>query len=96
MTAGADGPTYRQLDHWTRLGLLRTEHDVPGSGHPREWQRSELRVSRLMVRLLNAGLDLRRAHDVARSTEPAAGTPVGGVQLEIGPGIWVLVGCKWE
>lgn len=32
------GASYRQLDHWTRLGIIKPIGDsCPGSGHVRQW-----------------------------------------------------------
>lgn len=61
------GISYRQLDHWTRLGYL---HPVlrrgPGIGRPREWPEYELATAAAMGRLVRLGLSLELAHRVAR------------------------------
>lgn len=75
------GITYRQCDHWTRLGLLKPLH-VGGSGNAREWTRAELDVARVMGRLVAAGLKPEPASRVARSP---------GRRCEITPGIWIEV-----
>lgn len=75
------GITYRRLDHWTRIGLLKPLHGG-GSGNSRYWTRSELNVARIMGRLTAAGLSLEAAHEVARSGKP---------RTEIAPGIWIEV-----
>ena len=74
------GITYRQLDHWVRLGLLRPLH-LGGSGNPREWTRAELDVAKAMGRLVAAGLRPEAASRVARS----------GGRCEIAPGIVIEV-----
>lgn len=97
MMAGDDAPSYRQLDHWTRLGLLKTVGEsTPGSGHSRRWAHAERDVSRLIRRLTRTGLELRYAHDIARRAEPVSGVPVGGTRAEITSGVWVLIDCAWE
>ena len=73
------GISYRQLDNWVRLGLLRPLH-VGGSGVNREWTRAELDVARLMGRLVAAGMKPALAERLARSR-----------RCEISPGIWIEV-----
>jgi hypothetical protein len=74
------GLTYRQLDHWCRVGYLK----VPGRGHGfrREWPDEEVRVATVMTRLVQAGLSPAVAHDVARQ---------GGRLAQIAPGVWIAV-----
>jgi hypothetical protein len=74
------GISYRQLDWWTRLGLLRPLH-VGGSGVNREWTRAELEVARLMGRLVAAGMKPAMAERIARSR-----------RCEIAPGTWLHLG----
>jgi DNA-binding transcriptional MerR regulator len=75
------GITYRQCDHWVRLGLLKPLH-VGGSGSSREWTHAELDVARVMGRLVAAGLKPEPASRVARSP---------GRRCEIAPGVWIEV-----
>jgi DNA-binding transcriptional MerR regulator len=80
------GVTYRQVDYWSRIGLLRPARIETGNigqgGIAREWDAEELRVAQLMGRLTAAGIGPRTAEQVARS-------PKG--RFEVGPGIWVEV-----
>lgn len=77
----AIGLTYRQLDYWTRAGHLKVVGDpTPGIGRKRAWPIGEVDVAALMLRLVNAGLDLEVAAQVARD-----GTH------ELAPGIHLLV-----
>jgi hypothetical protein len=52
------GITYRQLDHWSRMGYLRPVRldrgKGEGSGSPRTWPPGELQIARLMGRLTAA------------------------------------------
>jgi hypothetical protein len=60
--------TYRQLDHWTRQGWVKTTVEKPGSGFTRDWPRQEQRVALLMGAIINQGTikpDL--AHRLARA-----------------------------
>jgi hypothetical protein len=58
-------PTYRQLDHWCRVGYLRI--DSPGSGYLRNWPATEQRVAELMGRLVDAGMRPGPAAELART-----------------------------
>lgn len=79
------GATYRQLDHWARVGWLRPLCGSPGSGSRREWPAGEIEVARVMARLVNgAGLPPALAVRVARG------------DTEIAPGVWVLVDMLGE
>ena len=83
------GITYRQLDHWCRLGLLHPGRQIPGhqgSGSARTWTPAELEVARLMGQLTAAGLPPATAARVAR----AGGT------CEIAPGIRVELNTAAE
>jgi DNA-binding transcriptional MerR regulator len=62
----AVGVSYRRLDYWARCGYLRPEH-AGGSGVWRRWPEHELRVAAVMVRLLDAGLTLAAAAEIARA-----------------------------
>jgi DNA-binding transcriptional MerR regulator len=75
------GITYRQCDHWVRLGLLKPLH-LGGSGSPREWTHAELEVARTMGRLVAAGMKPEPASRVARSP---------GRRCEIADGVWIEV-----
>lgn len=75
------GISYRQLDHWIRLGLLKPLHLGGGSGNAREWTRAELNVARTMGRLVAAGLKPEPASRVARS----------GGRCEVAPGVVIEV-----
>lgn len=76
------GITFRQLDWWTRTGILnarpRTVHD---SGYPREYPAIEVVVACLVKQLLDGQVELRRAAEVARElldtgTSNIAGFPI--------------------
>lgn len=70
--------TYRQLDHWCVKGWLRPDHRG-GTGYARTFSGDEVRVARVMARLVAAGLTPAAAHRVARGEQ------------ELAPGIRVLV-----
>jgi hypothetical protein len=69
--------TWRQLDHWTRLGYLRTlSEQIPGIGHDRIWPSSEVQIARTMARLTAAGITPEGAERVARGKNLAPGIRV--------------------
>ena len=71
----ATGLTYRQLDHWTRRGYLRTANSESDKRQVRLWFYQERDVATLMVRLSNAGFTTKKAHRIARA---ALGAPRNG------------------
>lgn len=66
------GITYRQLDYWTRTGLIvPTIQAAVGSGSQRLYSFNDLLQLRIIKNLLDAGMSLqkvREALDYARST----------------------------
>ncbi len=74
------GPSYRQIDHWTRKGYLQA-YGGGGQGHVRRWPRGERDVAAMMHRLVTAGFSPEIAHTVARN----------GGDHELAPGIRVVV-----
>lgn len=73
------GATRRQIDHWTRLGYLRTDLAAEGQGTRRVWSDGEDVVARVLLRLTAAGVNADVAERVARG------------EIEIGPGVFVFV-----
>lgn len=80
------GITYRQLDHWSRMGYLRPVRlergKGGGTGSPRVWPPGELQVARLMGRLTAAGIQPSLAAVVARKWPDAE---------EIAPGVFIQI-----
>ncbi len=74
------GPSYRQIDHWTRRGYLRAEGGT-GQGHTRRWPARERDVAAMMYRLVTARIPPEVAHEIARA----------GGDHELAPGIRVVV-----
>jgi hypothetical protein len=48
--------TYRQLYHWTRLGLVLATPIAPGSGYKRTYSQSEAKRVVLMAQMVEAGI----------------------------------------
>jgi len=61
------GLTYRQLDYWTRIGLLKCVEKTVGSGHGRQWLDDERRVAHMMFLLTEAGITPTNACQAARN-----------------------------
>ena len=59
------GITYRQLDHWCKEGYLRPE---TGAGSQRVWPETEIRIGRMMSRLVAIGFTPGQASGYARSS----------------------------
>jgi hypothetical protein len=85
--AAEAGVTFRQLDYWTRAGLLRPEwrwgeRGAGQGGRSRYWDTQEREAARLMGLLTAVGIRPRIAGQVARSP---------GGRYEIAPGISIHV-----
>ncbi len=74
------GPSYRQIDCWTRRGYLLAE-GKGGQGHTRRWPEEERVIAAMMFRLVAAQIPPKVAHTIARS----------GGDHEVAPGIRVVV-----
>ena len=77
----APGVTYRQLDYWTRLGLIKPDNGAtPGTGRPRQWSPSEMQIARQIGLLRLEGMELESAARRARAMcemVPAGYVPCG-------------------
>lgn len=58
------GISYRQLDHWAREGYLKPQSD---HGVQRHWPEAEIRIARMMSRLVAIGMTPGAASVYARS-----------------------------
>jgi hypothetical protein len=56
--------SYRQLDHWCREGYLKPEG---GNGTQRSWSEIEIKIGRMMSRLVAIGMTPSAASGYARS-----------------------------
>lgn len=76
--------TFRQLDYWTRAGLLRPANGPnPGSGTDRLWPVAEVAVATLMGRMVLDGIEVRTAHDVARDLLATGRATLAGFPIEL-------------
>jgi DNA-binding transcriptional MerR regulator len=85
------GISYRQLDHWARVGYLRPVEMHPGSGRGRIWPANEYAVAALIVRLKAAGFELATAAELARELVAEWSTLGTDAMAEIAPGIALIV-----
>lgn len=80
------GITYRQFDHWWRMGWIG-DGSTPGSGHDRALTDRQVQRIRLMAELVNAGIrpDVA-AKALTRSTTSRRGRTylrIGRVQITV-------------
>jgi DNA-binding transcriptional MerR regulator len=77
------GISYRQLDYWTRTGLVTPSiRDADGSGSQRLYSFSDLVELRIIKRLLDAGVSLRRIREaMGYLRTQARGKPLTDVTL---------------
>ncbi len=54
------GISYRQLDHWTRLGVVKPEQEASGSGTARRWSGRQVVELRVIAGLRKAGVSMQR------------------------------------
>jgi hypothetical protein len=79
--SGMAGITYRQCDHWVRLGLLHPEGGN-GPGDPRQWPEAEVEIARRMGRLTAARLPPELCAQFARNSWPS-GEIAAGITLTV-------------
>jgi DNA-binding transcriptional MerR regulator len=70
--------TYRQLDTWTRNGLISSEQDAYGSGVHRTYSDSEARVATMLGRLVSIGFTPAKGAPIARILADGLAVEVGG------------------
>ena len=78
------GITYRQLDYWTRTGLVRsTAQAAVGSGSRRRYSYNDLLELKLIKRLLDEGIALQRVREVFDYLRDELGEDVASADLVI-------------
>lgn len=80
------GATYRQVDYWTRIGLLAPETPVDGSGRPRRFPVDAVRTAAVLMAASEMWHDRKTRKAVAEAA--AAGVPAricraGGVTVVV-------------
>ncbi|MYH72596.1 MAG: MerR family transcriptional regulator [Acidimicrobiia bacterium] len=78
------GITYRQLDYWTRTGLVTsTAQEAVGSGSRRRYSYNDLLELKLIKRLLDEGIALQRVREVFDYLRDELGEEVASADLVI-------------
>ena len=78
------GITYRQLDYWTRTGLVTSTAQVAeGSGSRRRYSYNDLLELKLIKRLLDEGIVLQRVREVFDYLRDELGEEVASADLVI-------------
>ncbi len=78
------GITYRQLDYWTRTGLVvSTAQEAEGSGSRRRYSYNDLLELKLIKRLLDEGIALQRVREVFDYLRDELGEEVASADLVI-------------
>lgn len=87
------GITYRQLDFWTRSGLLqadrptvpdiRQQHGSVGSGYPRTYSTEQARICIAMARLVRAGINPREARPMAEQMLRTGEASIGEFKVTV-------------
>lgn len=80
------GVSFRQVDYWVRVGLLRLAVPVAGSGRAREFDAAEVRVARAVATLYDLGLD----QDTTRTVAKAVRANPGAIHLPVVVGRYVV------
>lgn len=81
--AQAAGISYRQLDYWTRTGVLSCVEASPGSGFVRAYPISQVAFARLLKQLLDGGMNLRASVDLAHQLLEHGHTLLAGIRIEL-------------
>jgi DNA-binding transcriptional MerR regulator len=75
------GITYRQFDHWNRIGLLPWGNPGSGNRRPRDIRDHEAQLLITMGRLVSDGVTPKRANEAAMELVDAGKTRLGGFTL---------------
>lgn len=62
--AEASGASYRQIDYWQSAGFIQPTVQPTGSGHFRRYSPADVERLRVAVKLINAGLHLKRLREM--------------------------------
>lgn len=91
------GISYRQLDHWASLGLVKPSLvQAAGSGSRRVYSYSNLVALRAIKRMLDAGLRLAKIRSVISNLDSEFGVDLASSNLVIDGTTPVLVNSKDE
>lgn len=96
-TASIVGITYRQLDYWTRTGLVRPSlGDAAGSGSRREYSYRDLLEIRVIKYLLDGGIKLEAVREVFSYLREHMETDIASAHIVIsGSSVVLCEGDQW-
>jgi len=86
-------PTYRQVDSWTRAGLLTVTMKGDHHGRYRDWSDTEVEIAFLVARLVSLGFSVELAFQLARMEPTADGVRILDLDNSRKPMITVSVGA---
>jgi DNA-binding transcriptional MerR regulator len=83
------GITYRQLDYWTRTGLVTPSiNDAHGSGSQRLYSFQDLATLRVIKKLLDTGVSLQRVRKAVEHLQGMNRRPHGVTLMSDGEGVY--------
>jgi DNA-binding transcriptional MerR regulator len=83
------GITYRQLDYWTRTGLVTPSiNDAHGSGTQRLYSFQDLATLRVIKSLLDTGVSLQRVRKAVEHLRSMSRRPHGVTLMSDGRGVY--------
>jgi DNA-binding transcriptional MerR regulator len=83
------GITYRQLDYWTRTGLVTPSvNDAHGSGSQRIYSFQDLATLRVIKKLLDTGVSLQRVRKAVEHLRAMDRRPHGVTLMSDGRGVY--------
>lgn len=88
----AAGISYRQLDYWARLGLVRPSiSDASGSGSRRRWSSHDLAVVRTVAAVAGHGVPLNRLGQLVGFLEdlPLQQWAATSIVLDVTGDVWL-------
>ena len=85
------GISYRQLDYWTRTGLVRPSvRDARGSGTQRLYSFQDLALLRIIKKLLDTGVSLQQVRKAIGTLRPLKEPEVGTTIVSDGTRIYAV------
>ena len=83
------GISYRQLDYWTRTGLVTPSvNDAHGSGSQRLYSFQDLATLKVIKRLLDTGVSLQRVRKAVEHLNTMRRRPHGVTLMSDGNGVY--------
>lgn len=80
------GATYRQLDYWAREKWIDMGPDQ-GTGNARMWTHRQMLTARMVVTLIKAGFDVRKAFEITDRIMLDHVRQEQQIKIELAPGV---------